>query len=50
MTTMTGQRMAMTSKTLEALVVREDSLIESPADPKLEPPIDPKDKPKVAYP
>ncbi len=42
--------MATTSKTLEALVVREDSLIESPADPKLEPPIDPKDKPKVAYP
>ncbi len=42
--------MATTSKRLEALVVRECSLIESPADPKLEPPIDPKDKPKVAYP
>ncbi len=42
--------MAMTSKTLGALVVREDSLIESPADPKLEPPIDTKDKPNVAYP
>ncbi len=42
--------MAMTSKTLKALVVREDSLVESPADPKLEPPIDPKDMPKVANP
>ncbi len=42
--------MAMTSKTLEALVVREDSLVESPADPRLEPPIDPKDMPKVANP
>ena len=41
---------AMTSNTLEALVVREDSLVESPADPKLELPIDPKDKPKVANP
>ena len=50
MTTTTGLRMAMTSKTLEALVVREDSLEESPADPKLEPPIDPKDMPKVANP
>jgi len=47
---MTGLQMAMTSKTLEALVVREDSLVESPADPKLEPPIDPKDKPKGANP
>ncbi len=47
---MTGQGMATASKTFEALVVREDSLIESPADPNLEPPIDPKDKPKVAYP
>jgi len=42
--------MAMTSKTLEALVVKEDSLKESPADPKLEPPIDTKDMPKVANP
>ncbi len=42
--------MATTSKTLEALVVREDSLVESLADPKLEPPIDPKDMPKVANP
>ena len=51
-TTTTGLWMAMTSKTLEVLVVREDSLVESPADPKLEPPIDPKakDKPKVANP
>ena len=43
-------RMVTTSNTLEALVVREDSLEESPADPKLEPPIDPKDMPKVANP
>ena len=42
--------MATTSKTLEALVVREDSVVESPADPKLKPPIDPKDMPKVANP
>ena len=42
--------MATTSKTLEALVVRGDSLEESLTDPKLEPPIDPKDKPKVANP
>ena len=42
--------MATTSKTLEALVVREDSLVESPADPKLELPINPKDMPKVANP
>jgi hypothetical protein len=40
----------MTSKTSEALVVRDDSLVESPVDPKLEPPIDPKDMPKVANP
>ncbi len=46
---MTWQQMAMTSKSLEALVVREDSLIESLTDPKLELPINPKDKPKVAY-
>ena len=31
-------------------VVREDSLEESPVDPKLELPIDPKDMPKVANP
>ncbi len=42
--------MATTSKTLEALEVREDSLVESPADPKLEPPINPKDMRKVANP
>jgi len=42
--------MATTSKTLEALVVRGDSLEESPGDSKLEPTIDPKDKPKVANP
>ena len=48
--TATGLRMATTSKTLEALAVREDSVVESPADPKLEPPIDPKDMPKVANP
>jgi hypothetical protein len=29
-------------KTLKALEVREDSVVESPADPKLEPPIDPR--------
>ena len=33
--------MAMTPNTLKALVLREDSLVESPADPKLDPPIDP---------
>jgi hypothetical protein len=36
--------MATTHKTLKALEVREDSLVESPADPKLEPPIDPRVK------
>jgi len=39
--------MATTSKTLEALVVRKDSLEESPAGPKLEPPIDPRVKPMM---
>jgi len=39
--------MAMTPKTLKALEVREDSLVESPADPKLEPPIDPRVKPMM---
>jgi hypothetical protein len=34
-------------KTLKALEVREDSLVESPADPKLEPPIDPRVKPMM---
>jgi hypothetical protein len=34
-------------KTLKALEVREDSLLESPADPKLEPPIDPRVKPMM---
>ncbi len=42
--TLTGPRMATTPKTLKALEVREDSLVESPADPKLEPPIDPRVK------
>ena len=40
--TSTGLRMTTTPKTLKALEVREDSLVESPADPKLEPPIDPR--------
>ena len=39
-----------TPKTLKALEVREDSLVESPADPKLEPPINPRDKPMVDNP
>ena len=44
-------RMATTPKTLEALEVRwEDSLVESPVDPKLEPPIDPGNKPMVDNP
>jgi hypothetical protein len=43
--------MATTPKTLEALEVRwEDSLVESPVDPKLEPPIDPGNKPMVDNP
>jgi hypothetical protein len=37
----------MTPKTLKALEVREDSLVEFPADPKLEPPIDPRVKPMM---
>ncbi len=43
----TGLRMATTPKTLKALEVREDSLVESPSDPKLEPPIDPRVKPMM---
>ncbi len=39
--------MPMTPKTLKALEVTEDSLVESPADPKLEPPIDPRVKPMM---
>jgi hypothetical protein len=39
--TWTGLRMATTPKTLKAMEVREDSVVESPVDPKLEPPIDP---------
>ncbi len=35
--TWTGLRMATTPKTLKALEVREDSVVESPVDPKLEP-------------
>jgi hypothetical protein len=43
--------MATTPKTLEALEVRwEDSLVESPVDPKLELPIDPGNKPMVDNP
>ena len=34
-------------KTLKALEVREDSVVESPADPKLEPSIDPRVKPMM---
>jgi hypothetical protein len=34
-------------KTLKALEVREDSVVESPADPKLEPPIDPRVTPMM---
>jgi len=40
-------RMATTPKTLKALEVREDSLVESPVDPKLEPPKDPRVKPMM---
>ncbi len=50
MKTSTGLRMTTTPKTLEALEVREDSLLESPADPKLELPIDPGNKPMVDNP
>jgi hypothetical protein len=39
--------MATTPKTLKALEGREDSLVESPADPKLELPIDPRIKPMM---
>jgi hypothetical protein len=39
--------MATTPKTLNTLEVREDSLVESLADPKLEPPIDPRVKPMM---
>ena len=45
--TSTGLRMTTTSKTLKALEVREDSVVESPADPKLEPPIDPRVTPMM---
>jgi len=42
----TGLRMATTPKILKALeVVKEDSLVESPVDPKLELPINLRDKP-----
>jgi hypothetical protein len=47
MKTLTGLRMATTPKTLQALVVREDSLVESLVDSKLEPPIDPRVKPMM---
>ncbi len=43
----TDLRMATTPKTLKALEVREDSMVESQADPKLEPPIDPRVKPMM---
>ena len=39
--------MTTTSKTLEALVVRKDSLEESPAGPTLEPSIDPRVIPEM---
>jgi len=39
--------MPTTPKTLKALEVREDSLVESLADPKLEPPIDPRVEPMM---
>jgi len=39
--------MPTTPKTLKALKGREDSLVESPADPKLEPPIYPRVKPMM---
>ncbi len=45
--TSTGLRMTTTPKTLKALEVREDSLVESPADPTLESPIDPRVKPMM---
>ncbi len=45
--TSTGLRMTTTPKTLKALEVREDSMVESPADPKLEPPIGPRVKPMM---
>ena len=41
---MISTRMATTPKTLEALVVRVDSLVESPAESNLDPPIDPRNK------
>ncbi len=37
--------MTMTPKTLKAIWVVKDSLVEFPADPKLEPLINPKDNP-----
>ncbi len=44
--TSTSVRMTMTPNTLIALeVVKEDSLVESPASPKLEPPLIPKANP-----
>ncbi len=39
--------MTTTPKTLKALEVREDSVVESPADLKLEPPIDPRVTPMM---
>jgi len=39
--------MPTTPKTLKALEVREDFLVESPSDPKLKPPIDPRIKPMM---
>ena len=39
--------MATTFKTLKALEVREDSVVESPTDPKLEPQIDPRVTPMM---
>jgi hypothetical protein len=44
MKTSTGLEKAMTPKTSTALEVRDDSLVESPADPELGPPTDPRVK------
>jgi hypothetical protein len=46
MRTSTRRRLTTTHKTLRAMLVVKDSLVEFPAVPKVEePPIDPKDNP-----
>ena len=45
--TPTGLRMPTTPKTLKALEVRKDSMVEFQGVPKLEPPIDPRVKPTL---